>query len=263
MAGLSHWKAKVGGLAIYAFARHWISTLDRQVLFYDRSVDPALPEFAGPNIYIFWHEYILPPFYARGHCKIAMLISRHRDAEWLSQAARHMGFETVRGSTNRGGDAALRELMRKCGSTNLAITPDGPRGPRRKLASGCVYVASRLGIPLVPFGMGYDRPWRVNTWDRFAIPRPYSRLRFIVGPRLHIPSALNRQGIELHRQHVESVLNELTEEAESWAASGARRPGQESVAPQPMPLSTSRNLAQTNDESDTFKLRVADFRRSA
>ena len=141
---------KLGGLAITGVTRQWMRTLDYRVSYYDPRVDPAAPDFQGPAIFLFWHEYIPFLFYLRGHCHVAMLLSRHQDAEWLSQAARHMGFAVVRGSTSRGGVSALRELMRTGETMNLTITPDGPRGPRRRLASGCIYASSRLGIPLVP-----------------------------------------------------------------------------------------------------------------
>jgi lysophospholipid acyltransferase (LPLAT)-like uncharacterized protein len=236
MKRLQNFRTKLGGLAVYTFVRHWMGTLDHQMLFYDHSVDPAREHFRGPVMFIFWHEYIPCPFYLRPHCNIAMLLSRHRDAEWLSHAARHMGFQTVRGSSKRGGDAALRELFRKGRSMNLAITPDGPRGPRRQLASGCIYAASRLGLPLVPFGVGYDNPWRMRTWDRFALPRPYSRARVVVGPRMWIPPDLDRTGIEDHRRRIEGLLNWLTEEAESWAQSGERRKGQIGSKPLAAPL---------------------------
>ncbi len=113
--------------------RAWMDTLDYRVLFYDPDVDPASPRCRGQKIYIFWHEYILFPFAMRGNCNLAMLLSRHRDAEVLSYAARLMGFDFVRGSTNRGGVAALRQLLEKSRQMHLAITPDGPRGPRRQL----------------------------------------------------------------------------------------------------------------------------------
>ena len=95
---------------------------------------PGLSRCRGQKIYIFWHEYILFPLYLRGHCNMAMLLSRHRDAEILSHAAYHLGFEFVRGSTNRGGVAAMRELLARSRRMHLTITPDGPRGPRRRLA---------------------------------------------------------------------------------------------------------------------------------
>ena len=140
-----------------------MDTLDYRVVFYDPDVDPASPRCRGQKIYVFWHEYILLPLAMRGHCNLAMLLSRHRDAEVLSYVAYHMGFEFVRGSTNRGGVAALRQLLDKSRHMHLAITPDGPRGPRRQLAPGPIFLASKLGIPLVAMGLGYDRPWRVGV----------------------------------------------------------------------------------------------------
>ena len=87
-----------------------------------------------------------------------MLLSRHRDAEILSHIAGHLGFAFVRGSTNRGGVSALRQLLARSRDMHLTITPDGPRGPRRRLAPGCIYLASKLGLPLVVMGYGYERP---------------------------------------------------------------------------------------------------------
>ena len=155
-----------------------------------------------------------------------MLLSQHRDAEWLSRAAGHMGFETIRGSTYRGAGTALRKLMGKGKFSNLAITPDGPRGPRRKMAQGPIFLSSRLQIPLIPIGLGYDRPWRLRTWDQFAVPRPFSRGRIVLGPRIQIPRDLDRSGMERYRQQTEQLLERLTFEAESWAAAGSRKTGQ-------------------------------------
>jgi lysophospholipid acyltransferase (LPLAT)-like uncharacterized protein len=138
--------------------------------FYGRSVD-AIYRPATPRIYVFWHEYILLPLHMRGHCKLTMLLSKHRDADILFRLAHHMGFECVRGSSYRGGAAALMELSRVGKQMHMAITPDGPRGPRRALAQGAVYLASVMGLPIVPMGLGYDRPWRLKSWDRFAVPR--------------------------------------------------------------------------------------------
>ena len=226
----------MGGLGVFVLVRQLMGTLDYQALLYDPAADPASPHFAGPAIFIFWHEYLAVPFYLRPHCGLSLLISRHRDAEWLAQAARLMGHGTVRGSTQRGGDVALRELLRAGRGMNLAITPDGPRGPRRELASGCIYAASRLQMPLIAFGVGCHRPWRLPTWDRFALAKPYSRCRLVVAPPLVIPPELDRAGVEQHRQRVEATLNCLTAEAEAWAESGARRPGQVQVVCQPKPL---------------------------
>jgi lysophospholipid acyltransferase (LPLAT)-like uncharacterized protein len=226
---------QLGGLLGSAAVRWWMNTLDYQVAYYDRAIDPVYSECRGQKIYIFWHEYILFPLYLRGHCNLAMLLSRHRDAEVLSHAAHHLGFEFVRGSTNRGGVAAIREMLAVSQRMHLTITPDGPRGPRRQLAPGCVYLASKLGLPLVVMGYGYDRPWRVRSaWDHFAIPRPYSRARAIPSGEIMVPPDLDRVGLEHFRQKIEQLLNRLTAEAEAWAAAGTRKIGQQCIDRIPM-----------------------------
>jgi lysophospholipid acyltransferase (LPLAT)-like uncharacterized protein len=215
------WIPKVSGLVVSLLVRSWMRTLDYRVVLHDRTVDPAMPGFQGPAIFLLWHEYIPFPFYLRGHCNVAMLVSQHYDAEFIVEASRHMGFQAIRGSTSRGGVGSLRKAISMSGSMNLVITPDGPRGPRRRLAPGCIYMASRLGIPLVCMGLGYDRPWRLKrTWDQFAIPRPGSRARMVLGPALQIPPAIERDQIAIYRQRVENELEQLTATAEEWAASG-------------------------------------------
>lgn len=220
---LNRFAMKLGGLLAASAVRNWMATLDYKAAFYDPAVDPVDPRCRGHKIYVFWHENILIPLYTRGHCNLAMLLSRHRDADILLEVARHLGFDYVRGSTFGGGGTALRELARKAERMNLAITPDGPRGPRRVLAQGPVYLASTLGLPLVAMGFGYDRPWRLNSWDRFAVPRPCSRARAVVGPAMTIPAQLDRGGVEHYRLQVERVLNRLTLEAEAWAEAGTTK----------------------------------------
>lgn len=214
---------RLAGFSISTIARNWMGTLDYQAAFYDERADAASIDCPGPAIYVFWHEYILAPFYLRGHCNLTMLLSRHRDADWLAEAARFMGFDAVRGSSFRGGGAALRELTRKVerDGMHIAITPDGPRGPRRKLAQGPIFLASKLNIPIVALGFGYDRPRRLSTWDRFALPRPFSRCRVVLSPLMNIPPELDRDGLEHYRVRVEQVLNDLTLEAEAWAESSS------------------------------------------
>ena len=212
-----------------AAIRQWMGTLDYRVEFGDPEVDPVHPRFRGGKIYVFWHENILMPLYLRGHSNISMLLSRHADANILDRVARMMGFGIVRGSTFRGGSAALRELAERAAVSSLTITPDGPRGPRRRLAAGCVFLASTLGIPIVVMGFGYDRPWRFGTWDRFAMPRPWSRARGLVSRAIAVPPELDRDGIESYRQGIESLLTHLSDAAEGWAVLGTRRPGQQAV----------------------------------
>lgn len=214
---------KFAGLLATSAIRGWMSTLDYRVAYYDPTVDPVHPDWSGRKIYLFWHEYILIPLVMRGHCNLAMLLSKHGDAEILSRVAYHFGFECVRGSTRRGGAAALRELVAKSQRMNLTMTPDGPKGPRRAMAQGPIYLASKLQMPLVLMGLGFDRPWRAASWDRFAVPRPFSRARAVVSPEIHLPPDLDREGLEHYRLEVQRLLNRLTLESEAWAESGSRK----------------------------------------
>jgi len=225
------WKTRLAGLAASTGIRSWMSTLDYRACFYDQALDARYGS-EQPRIYVFWHEYILIPLYLRGHCDLAMLLSRHRDADILARVAFHMGFDCVRGSTSRGSISALMEMARLGGNMHLTITPDGPRGPRRQLAQGAVFLASRLGLPIVPLGLGYNRPWRAKSWDHFAIPRPFSRARGIMGPAIHISPDLSRDALEECRLRVERLLTDLTVAAETWAESGLRKKEEIVVRPQ-------------------------------
>jgi len=214
------------GAAVTTFIRRWMETLDIRETFYDRSVETAIADPPHRRIYLFWHEYIMLPLDRRGRNDITMLLSRHRDADILTKIAHRVGFGTVRGSTSDGGAASLRELIQISRTNHLTITPDGPRGPRRKMSMGPVFLASKLQLPIVPLGFGYDRPWRLNSWDRFAIPRPFSRARTIWGPEMRIPKRIDRDGLERYRQEVERMITYLTGAAEAWAESGTKREGE-------------------------------------
>ena len=216
-----------------AIIRRWMATLDYRADFGDPTVDPVHPGYRGAKIFVFWHENILLPLHLRGHSNISMLLSRHADANILDRVARMMGFGVVRGSTSHGSMTALRELSDRASHGNLTITPDGPRGPRRRLAPGCVFLASSLGIPVVAMGLGFERPWRTATWDRFAIPRPWSRARAVVSRAIAVPPELDREGIEWHRAGIERLLTRLTDDAEGWATAGTRRPGECVVRKEP------------------------------
>ena len=212
----------------------WMGTLDYKIAYYDPNVDPAFPEDRRRRLYIFWHEYITFYLYQRHHCRLAMLLSKHRDADILEKIARLTGFGAVRGSTRRGGAEAILGMMKQQERDwHLTITPDGPRGPRRKMAPGSVYIASQLQIPIIAVGIGYDRPWRLSTWDRFAIPRPGSRARTIPSPEIFVPPNLSKADVEHYTRKIESILNRLTDDAEEWAQKGYSIEGECNMQPGP------------------------------
>ncbi len=212
------------GLLSAQAIRAWMSTHDYRAFFYDPTTDPRLGT-DEPRIYLFWHEYILVPLYLRGHCDLVMLLSKHRDAEILSRVAHHMGFGCIRGSSNKGATAALLKMQSRGKNSHITITPDGPRGPRRQMAQGAIFLATKTGMPIVPMGFGMSYPKRAKSWDQFAMPLPFSRVRCVIGPKIHVPSNLSRDGMEAERLRVEKVMNDLTLEAELWAEQGGTREG--------------------------------------
>ena len=212
-------------LSTAVVGRQWCNTLDWKAVYYDPTVDPFHPRHLGRCVNVAWHEYVLAPVMLHGRRKMVALASEHGDGEIVGRAIEHLGWGVVRGSSSRGAASGLLRLLRD-DERSLNITPDGPRGPRRVMQQGPIFLASKLGLPLVCVGYAYDRPWRLRSWDRFAIPRPFTRGRSILGPPLHIPSRLDRAGLESHRLWFERLLNWLTIEAETWADSGAKRPGE-------------------------------------
>ncbi len=215
------------GLLGSAFYYRYMSTLDARYWTATPAADPKSCWVDRPYIYAFWHEYILLPVGFFGNCKVATITSEHRDAELITQLSEFMGFKIFRGSSTRGGTKALRELL-KIGESgyHLTMMPDGPKGPRRSMSTGTIYLASKLGMPLVPTGMGFDRPWRAGSWDRFALPRPYSRARLIFPEPIFIPPKLKQDGLEHYARLVENALILATQEAETWAATGDVRDGE-------------------------------------
>jgi lysophospholipid acyltransferase (LPLAT)-like uncharacterized protein len=143
-----------------------------------------------PLIFSLWHGQLLPLLYHHRNEGVAVLISEHGDGEVIARIASRLGFRTVRGSTSRGAARALlgmEKVLEEGG--DLAITPDGPRGPARSFAPGPLIVAHRSGAPIVPVGVVVSAGWHLKSWDRFLIPKPFSRIRIAYGDPVHVDEA--------------------------------------------------------------------------
>ncbi|MBY0512722.1 MAG: lysophospholipid acyltransferase family protein [Gemmataceae bacterium] len=172
-------------------------------------------------IYCIWHENLLLPAMTFGCPEIAVLISRHADGKLLGTLIHSLGMSTVEGSTTRGGIEAVRLLTHEQTPwRHLAVTPDGPRGPRRVLQQGLVYIASRTGMKIVPVGVGYRRPWRFNSWDRFALPKPFSLAVCVTAEPITVPRSLRAADLEPHRLVIQAEMDRVNALAEDWAKTG-------------------------------------------
>jgi lysophospholipid acyltransferase (LPLAT)-like uncharacterized protein len=166
---------------------------------------------------------MLLPIMRIAHPSAAVLASKHADGQLIASVIEAAGMGIVYGSTDsngkdRGAMKAVRGLIDGTeGRRHLVVTPDGPRGPRRIAQPGVVYIASRTGMQLVPVGVGYQRPWRARSWDKFAIPRPCSRARMIFGEPIAIPDGLKADALEGYRLQVQDEMDRLTDAAERWA----------------------------------------------
>lgn len=229
---------RFGGYLLSNLIRSWMSTLEYRAVVCDPTVDAIHDGFEGPVIYALWHEYIPIPFYLRAKTGFSILVSKHRDAEWLSQAAAIEGFRLFRGSSGRGGVGVLKAILKERDFPGFVVTPDGPRGPRREFSAGAVFMASKLGVPIVLVGLGYDRPWRnKRTWDQFAVPMPGTRARAILSDRIEVPGKMNRDELEAFRLKMQNELNRLTEEAERWATDNHPRIGSAPIYKAPIHFS--------------------------
>jgi lysophospholipid acyltransferase (LPLAT)-like uncharacterized protein len=206
-----------GGYLTGVLVNAWMARLSYRFSFVQPDVDPAIHPNVAPSIFLFWHEYIPCLFHLRPNCNISILLSKHRDAEMLAQASLANGYGVVRGSSNRGAVQAVKEIIRRDAQSSLGITPDGPRGPRRNLAPGCVYLGSRLGMSIVPIGVAYDRPWRVKrAWDQFAIPRPFTNARLVFGERIDVPVDADKETLNRYQALVAEKMAFVHSQAEAW-----------------------------------------------
>lgn len=204
---------RILGWLVAQVCRLWLCTLRPHVESFDADLDPRCG--ARGHIYCFWHEDMLYLTYAFSGQGINVLISRSSDGELISQIVENLGFRAVRGSTSRGGSRAAREIIRTLAGANLGITPDGPRGPRREFQAGAIYLASRTGVPLVPIALAYERPWRLPSWDRMVLPRPFSRVVLCAAGALKVPQDATSESLEKHRLKMANLLSEASERAET------------------------------------------------
>lgn len=147
-----------------------------------------------PIIFALWHGQMLPLLYQHRGEGVTVLISEHGDGEIIARIATHFGFRTIRGSTSRGAARALLELVREVQNGNeLAITPDGPRGPAKSFAPGTVIVAQRSGAAIVPAVVNVPFSWRLRSWDQFVIPKPFARITVAYGDAIEMESTNARE----------------------------------------------------------------------
>lgn len=169
-------------------------------------------------IYAFWHQRLmLEPLFHREESAIIM-IGRHRDAEYFARVLRLFGHELARGSSTRGGLAALKGVIRGMRDGKpAAMVPDGPKGPAREAKMGVIQLARMTGRPIIPSAGAVRRARFVGSWDRMLIPLPFTRGVYLQAEPLFVPRDADEEHLEDLRQQLEKALNEVTERADREA----------------------------------------------
>ena len=166
-------------------------------------------------LYAFWHCMMLIPAYVGRKSKIQVLISQHSDGEYIARVIQRLGFGVIRGSTTRGGMRAVKALVDKIREGySVAITPDGPRGPRFVVQPGSIYLGKKTQLPIIPTVVGLSSYWALPSWDKFRIPKPFSRALMLYGEPIHIPPNLSDEELERYRLSLEQTMINMAERAD-------------------------------------------------
>ncbi|AIL65811.1 hypothetical protein NOVO_07350 [Rickettsiales bacterium Ac37b] len=171
---------------------------------------------AKPCIYAFWHGRLtMMPLLAPKGRKMNVLSSRHRDGYLMSASMKNFGFSTIFGSSKKGGTYALRSIIRTLKSgENIAITPDGPRGPRHCINSNVIYMAKVTNTPIIPISFAASNHRIFNSWDRFMLPYLFSRGILVYGQPIIVSKDISNQEEEKLKQILQLELNKITNSAD-------------------------------------------------
>jgi lysophospholipid acyltransferase (LPLAT)-like uncharacterized protein len=142
----------------------------------------------------------------------AALISASRDGDLLTDAVQRFGYDVIRGSSSRLGATAILQLGEVLASHgDVVITPDGPRGPAYELGPGIIFLAQKTGALVAPVNMEYSSCWRIKSWDRFIVPRPFAKVRVIIGAPHRVRSTSTPQEFEAERLRLQNAMMALVE----------------------------------------------------
>jgi lysophospholipid acyltransferase (LPLAT)-like uncharacterized protein len=208
------WRARVLVSFGYLLLRVWVLTL-RFKLEDQSGILPSV--LKQPYIFAVWHNrlLLLPCLFGRflPSRPAAGLISASGDGDLIAALIEKFNYRTIRGSTSRKGASALLRLADAfAAGSHLVITPDGPRGPAYELGQGVVFLAQKCDSPVIPTGMEFSSSWRVRSWDRFFAPRPFSQVRFILGPPIRIAETPTPEQFEHERMRLQDAMMKLVKE---------------------------------------------------
>lgn len=187
-----------------------LQILVRMIYFTNKKVFHH-PKVLSDKVYIvtFWHgELLMQPFNyqkLKPKGKISAMISEHKDGEAITKTVEYLGIHSIRGSSTRGGTKALINAIKELkGGDDIAITPDGPRGPRHSVANGIVAISQKTNAKILTFNCKPTKYWQLNSWDKFIVPKPFGTLYFYVGE----PFSIDNLELEEAKNLIKAKLQE-------------------------------------------------------
>ena len=186
--------------------------LTSKILFLRPEILKDFLDQKKPFIFAFWHNRQFFLGYPKIHNGVSVLASQSADGEFIARSVQYLGIKSIRGSSTRGGAKALVEMIRalKKGG-NLAITPDGPRGPIFEIQPGVVHIAQKTGVAIIPLCCSYARKKIFNSWDLYQIPSPFNKI--VVGYGAPI-SISEEESVENASLKIKKALDDLTLETD-------------------------------------------------
>lgn len=178
---------------------------------------PFGPDVPERYVVPVWHDLLLfPTFTARRSDLCCGLVSRHDGASFLSTAIEMLGGKAIRGSSRKGANTALKQMLTQTDGYHILITPDGPMGPRRQMKQGAIFMASNLQRRIVPTAYWASRVWRIKgSWTDIVIPKPFSKIMIVSGEAISIPPELSREDITYWTNHLQQAMDQLHAELEA------------------------------------------------
>ena len=192
---------------VWALFSIWGRTWRFEVIAEEGVVPIVYGERSPAKIFCFWHQCVLPCTVYFRHSRAIILISRSFDGELITRTLKMFGFGAVRGSSSRGGGEGLLGLKRMLENGQTAIfTADGPRGPIYQTKMGPIRLAQLSGAPIGAFHLEPEHAWTMGSWDRFLVPKPFTRIVVSWAQWTHVPPDLPADQYETKRQELNDAI---------------------------------------------------------
>jgi lysophospholipid acyltransferase (LPLAT)-like uncharacterized protein len=190
------------GHLLWLLAGYWTKI----IIVGEENIEEFERQKAG-YMWVVWHGRMLIPVFDRRKRNIIAMVSEHRDGELVARIVHKLGYRTARGSSTRGGRKAFMEMVKNLRDGSIAaMLPDGPKGPRHVFKPGTMLMAQRAQIPMLSITYGAHPAWTFRSWDRFLVPKPFSRSVILMGKPIYVGKDLKGAEFEALRKKIEARM---------------------------------------------------------